>query len=217
MSLAVLAESSGSRENFASFDVPIWIWFAFLALISVLLIVDLLLVHRTPHAPTTKEAAIESAVWISIGVAFTGRDLRLAWRAGRRRVHIRLPDREEPQRRQRLRLGADHELLRGAPRVPVPGAVLGRLRRARAAIRLHLRRGRAARAVRVAAIRVRRVPAGHRVPHVAPRRRGGGPPRAEPGPPIGAARHTVDHRIQRPAPVRRSTGASCSPRPCWQC
>jgi tellurite resistance protein TerC len=79
--LAVLAsESSGSRENFASFDVPIWIWFAFLALISVLLIVDLLLVHRTPHAPTTKEAAIESAVWISIGVAFTG--AIFAWHGG---------------------------------------------------------------------------------------------------------------------------------------
>jgi tellurite resistance protein TerC len=79
--LAVLAsESSGSRDNFASFDVPIWIWFAFLALISVLLIVDLLLVHRTPHAPTTKEAAIESAVWISIGVAFTG--AIFAWHGG---------------------------------------------------------------------------------------------------------------------------------------
>jgi TerC family integral membrane protein len=78
---ALLApESSASRENFASFDVPIWIWFAFLALISVLLIVDLLLVHRTPHAPTTKEAAIESAVWISIGVAFTG--AIFAWHGG---------------------------------------------------------------------------------------------------------------------------------------
>jgi tellurite resistance protein TerC len=81
VSLAVLAsESSGSRENFASFDVPIWIWFAFLALISALLIVDLLLVHRTPHAPTTKEAAIESAVWISIGLAFTG--AIFAWHGG---------------------------------------------------------------------------------------------------------------------------------------
>jgi tellurite resistance protein TerC len=79
--LAVLAsESSGSRENFASFDVPVWVWFAFLALISALLIVDLLLVHRTPHAPTTKEAAIESAVWISIGVAFTG--AVFAWHGG---------------------------------------------------------------------------------------------------------------------------------------
>jgi TerC family integral membrane protein len=80
VSLAVLASESGSRENFASFDVPIWIWFAFLALISVLLIVDLLLVHRTPHAPTTKEAAIESAVWISIGLAFTG--AVFAWHGG---------------------------------------------------------------------------------------------------------------------------------------
>jgi tellurite resistance protein TerC len=77
-SAALLAsESSGSRENFASFEVAPWIWLAFLAFVSLLLIVDLLLVHRTPHAPTTKEAAIESAVWISIGVAFTG--VMFAW------------------------------------------------------------------------------------------------------------------------------------------
>jgi tellurite resistance protein TerC len=77
-SAALLAsESSGSRENFASFEVAPWIWVAFLAFVSLLLIVDLLLVHRTPHAPTTKEAAIESAVWISIGVAFTG--VMFAW------------------------------------------------------------------------------------------------------------------------------------------
>jgi tellurite resistance protein TerC len=72
-SLAVLAsESSGSDENFASFEVAPWIWVAFLVFVSTLLIADLLLVHRKPHAPTTKEAAIESAVWIGIGVAFTG-------------------------------------------------------------------------------------------------------------------------------------------------
>ena len=72
MFLSVLAsESSSSDENFASFHVPIWIWVAFLAFVTALLILDLLLVHRKPHAPTTKEAAIESAVWISIGVAFT--------------------------------------------------------------------------------------------------------------------------------------------------
>ncbi|HEX8802986.1 MAG TPA: TerC family protein [Acidimicrobiales bacterium] len=72
MSLALLASESSSEGNFASFHVPIWIWVAFLAFVSALLVVDLLLVHRSPHAPTTKEAAIESAVWISIGVAFTG-------------------------------------------------------------------------------------------------------------------------------------------------
>ncbi len=80
-SVAVLAsESSGSDENFASFEVAPWIWVAFLAFITVLLVADLLLVHRRPHAPSTKEAAIESGVWISIGVAFTG--VIFAWHGG---------------------------------------------------------------------------------------------------------------------------------------
>ena len=71
-SLAVLAsESSGSDDNFASFEVAPWIWVAFLAFVTLLLVADLLIVHRKPHAPTTKEAAIESAVWITIGVSFT--------------------------------------------------------------------------------------------------------------------------------------------------
>jgi tellurite resistance protein TerC len=80
-SIAVVAsESSGSDGKFASFDVAPWIWVAFLAFITLLLVVDLLLVHRTPHAPTTKEAAIESAVWISIGLAFTG--VIFGWHGG---------------------------------------------------------------------------------------------------------------------------------------
>ena len=61
----VRRESSSKDENFASFDVPIWVWVAFLAFVSTLLIVDLLVVHREAHEPTTKEAAIESAVWIA--------------------------------------------------------------------------------------------------------------------------------------------------------
>jgi TerC family integral membrane protein len=72
LSYAVLASETSSSENFVSFDVPVWMWVAFLAFVSVLLIGDLLLVHRRPHVPSTKEAAIESAVWISIGVGFTG-------------------------------------------------------------------------------------------------------------------------------------------------
>jgi tellurite resistance protein TerC len=74
VSLAVLASeaSTSTRDNFASFEVPIWVWLVFLATVTTLLVGDLLLVHRKPHAPTTKEAAIESAVWIGIGLAFTG-------------------------------------------------------------------------------------------------------------------------------------------------
>jgi tellurite resistance protein TerC len=73
VSLAALVSESASEssENFASFEVPVWAWVAFVAFVTVLLVGDLLIVHRRPHVPSTKEAAIESAVWISIGVAFT--------------------------------------------------------------------------------------------------------------------------------------------------
>jgi tellurite resistance protein TerC len=70
-SLATLLSEGGGRENFSNFEVAPWVWVAFLAVISTLLIADLLLVHRTAHVITTKAAAIEAAIWISIGLAFT--------------------------------------------------------------------------------------------------------------------------------------------------
>jgi tellurite resistance protein TerC len=72
------AESPGA--TFASFDVPLWVWIALLAAITLMLVVDLMLVHRTPHEISIKEAAIESAVWISIGLAFTG--VMFWWQGG---------------------------------------------------------------------------------------------------------------------------------------
>ncbi|MGE3619863.1 MAG: TerC family protein [Acidimicrobiia bacterium] len=71
MLATLVSEASGSRENFASFDVALWIWAVFVGVVAVLLIADLLLVHRTAHVITTKEAAIESAIWIAIGLSFT--------------------------------------------------------------------------------------------------------------------------------------------------
>jgi tellurite resistance protein TerC len=56
--LALAAETS---ENFVD-----------LVFIVVLLVTDLLLVHRKPHDIGFREAAIESSIWISIGLAFTG-------------------------------------------------------------------------------------------------------------------------------------------------
>ena len=71
--LAVAAAAEvDARERFAYLDVEPWHWFALLGFIVTLVVVDLLLVHRTAHVITIKEASIESAVWISIGVAFTG-------------------------------------------------------------------------------------------------------------------------------------------------
>ena len=67
----VVAAASSDDTKFADFDVPAIAWIALIGVIVVLLVGDLLIVHRKPHAITMKEAGIESAVWISIGLLFT--------------------------------------------------------------------------------------------------------------------------------------------------
>ena len=52
-------------------DVPLWAWAAVLAVILVMLAVDLF-AHRTAHVVSVKEAAIWSAIWVSLGLAFGG-------------------------------------------------------------------------------------------------------------------------------------------------
>ncbi len=66
----LIAAGDAADDNFVSFDVPLWAWVALVGFIVVLLITDLLLVHRTAHVISIKEAAIESTIWISIGLAF---------------------------------------------------------------------------------------------------------------------------------------------------
>jgi tellurite resistance protein TerC len=65
----VLAQAESNR--FTSIEVPLWAWAALVGAIVALLLVDLLIVHRRPHVITVREAAIESAVWIALGVSFT--------------------------------------------------------------------------------------------------------------------------------------------------
>ncbi len=80
-SLALLAASGGeSSKNFVSFDTPMWAWAALIGAITVMLVVDLLLVHRTAHVISIKEAAIESAIWISIGLLFGV--VMIVWQGG---------------------------------------------------------------------------------------------------------------------------------------
>jgi tellurite resistance protein TerC len=67
---SLLASSGASSEKFADIDVPLSAWGALVGVIVVMLLFDLLVVHRTPHVISFKEAAIESAVWISIGLSF---------------------------------------------------------------------------------------------------------------------------------------------------
>jgi len=66
-----LLADEGSRANFVDLSVEPWHWGVLLAAIMVMLLVDLLVIHREAHEVNTKEAAIESAAWISIGVAFS--------------------------------------------------------------------------------------------------------------------------------------------------
>ncbi len=63
--------ASGTSADFVDIQVPAWAWVALLAFIVTLLLVDLLVIHRVPHEVSTREAAIESAVWIGIGLSFT--------------------------------------------------------------------------------------------------------------------------------------------------
>ena len=78
--LALVAAVGAGKDNFASFDVPLPVWIGLVGAIVAMLIVDLLLVHRTAHVISIKEAAIESAIWISIGLAFGV--VLLIWQGG---------------------------------------------------------------------------------------------------------------------------------------
>ncbi len=69
MSNVVLAQAKS--DDFASIDVPPWAWVALVAGIIALLLADLLIVHRRAHVISLREAAVESAVWIALGVSFT--------------------------------------------------------------------------------------------------------------------------------------------------
>ncbi|CAN5856537.1 TerC family protein [soil metagenome] len=66
-----LVAARAGDGNFVELTVHTWQWMVLLGLIFVLLLVDLLVVHREAHQVSTREAAVESAVWISIGLGFT--------------------------------------------------------------------------------------------------------------------------------------------------
>ena len=79
-------------------------------------------------------------------------------------------------------MGDHPDVLRRAGEVPAPGAVLGHLRRPRAAGDVHLRRRRPDRALRLGPLRVRGLPAVHGGPAAAVRRRRPGRPGQQPVP-----------------------------------
>jgi tellurite resistance protein TerC len=67
----MLLASSSSTGDFVDISVPLWAWLALGAALAAMLAFDLFK-HREAHAPTAREAAIESSIWIACGLAFGG-------------------------------------------------------------------------------------------------------------------------------------------------
>lgn len=67
----MMSIASESQSKFVDISVPAWGWVALLVVIVSMLLFDILVLHRRAHVIHTKEAAIESAVWVGIGLSFT--------------------------------------------------------------------------------------------------------------------------------------------------
>ncbi len=75
--MSQLATTDADPSSFVDLDVTIWAWVALIALIVVMLGIDLAR-HREAHAPTTREALIESGIWVACGISF-GVVLAFVW------------------------------------------------------------------------------------------------------------------------------------------
>ncbi len=80
-SVALLKSVVGAAESngHVNLDVSAWHWAFLLGAISILLLVDLLVIHRKAHIVGIREAILESAVWIAFGVLF---GLFILWQFG---------------------------------------------------------------------------------------------------------------------------------------
>src|SRR5262245_6044488 len=77
-SMTFTLASSGGGSDFVELDVTAAAWIALIGVIVLLLAIDLYR-HREAHAPSTREALIESSIWIACGVSFGG---VIAWAYG---------------------------------------------------------------------------------------------------------------------------------------
>ena len=86
---AIGRPANAARDRFVDLAVPGWAWVALLAAIAVLLLVDILVLHRTPKVLPLKRAALEWVGWTVIGLSFTfvviaswGRDAGVEYLSG---------------------------------------------------------------------------------------------------------------------------------------
>ncbi len=74
-----LVSAGSSSSGKVDLTIEGWHWPVLIGVLGVLLLVDILVIHREAHEVHTREAAIESAVWISIGLLF---GLVILWEFG---------------------------------------------------------------------------------------------------------------------------------------
>lgn len=68
--LGLFLASTRSKIPGGDLDVDAWMWIAFVGIIVVLLLLDLLVFHREAHEISIPEAARSSVFWIAVGLAF---------------------------------------------------------------------------------------------------------------------------------------------------
>ena len=76
---SLVSAGAGSSNGKVDLTIESWHWPVLLGVIGAMLLIDILVVHRNAHEIHTKEAAIESAVWISVGLLF---GLVMLWEFG---------------------------------------------------------------------------------------------------------------------------------------
>jgi tellurite resistance protein TerC len=74
-----LVSAGSSNSGKADITIEGWHWPVLVGVLGVLLLIDILVIHRKAHEVHTREAVIESAVWISIGLLF---GLVILWEFG---------------------------------------------------------------------------------------------------------------------------------------
>ena len=77
--LSVLSAAGNSSGGKVDLDIGGWHWPVLIGVLSALLLIDILVIHRKAHVVHTREAAIESAAWISVGLLF---GLVMLWEFG---------------------------------------------------------------------------------------------------------------------------------------
>ncbi len=66
----MIALLASSNSKFVDLDVSPEAWAAALAAIAALLLIDILVLHRTPKVPTIRRAATETIAWLLVGASF---------------------------------------------------------------------------------------------------------------------------------------------------